>query len=110
MNEKTIILICTIITIVGFLLIIPFGTSFFENKTIGDMLANEGERGAIYGRVEYVLNENKPTLFILYDGNKTKVFSPNSLKVRANDFVTIYGETKTYNGEKEIFAYYVVVE
>jgi UPF0716 family protein affecting phage T7 exclusion len=109
MNEKNLIKICTLITILGILLMIPFTSNFFEKRTINEMMANTGERGRIFGRVDYVISEN-PSIFILTDGNKSKVFSPNFIKIKKNDFVTIYGETKLYRGEKEITAYHVVIE
>jgi hypothetical protein len=109
-NEKHLVKICAIITMIGILLLIPFSINFFEQKTITEMLSKEGEKGAIYGRIDYIINEGNPTIFILNDGNKSKVFSPNFTTLKQNIFVTVYGETKLYEGEKEIFAYYVVVE
>lgn len=110
MNEKHITQFCIVMSILSIFLLIPFSTEFFNEKTIGELLEKEGNKGLVFGRIEYIISARSPTIFILNDGNKSKVFAPNTIDLNANNFVSVYGETKTYKGEKEIFAYYVVVE
>jgi len=110
MNERFLSRACLAISIVGLLLIVPFGRGFLEERSVGEMLAGEGEKGIVFGRVEFVIRNDSSALFVISDGNKGTVYHPKPLEIERNSFVTVYGESQKYEGKLEIYAYRVVVE
>jgi len=110
MNEKTLAKICLMITIFSsFLLLVTYENDFSE-KTIDEMILNEGTKGLVFGRVTFVIKNSPTTLFTIFDGNKINVYYPRETELQINDFVFVYAETQEYNGKIELFAHKVIEE
>ncbi|MFA5763765.1 MAG: hypothetical protein WC915_03045 [archaeon] len=108
MDETQLIKICIIITFIGVALFFITYKNEFEEKTISQMIASEdGTKGIIYGKVNYIL-QNEPSIFFVQNDEKIKIFSNKKLDLNFGETLVIYGEITTYNGEKEIIAYKVI--
>ncbi len=109
MNEKTLAKICLILSIFGILLMIPFYQGEFPEKTISTILELEDDQKIkVDGYVELILKNNNSTLFFLNDGNRIQIYSPEKLYLEKNEFISVLGITKKYNGKKEVYAYKVI--
>jgi hypothetical protein len=107
MNEDIMIKFCILITLFGLLLFFITYTPEFSEKTISEMIKEEGTKGIIFGKITWIL-KNEPSIFFIQNDEKIKVFSNKKLDLIQGENVTIYGETTIYNGEKEILAYKVI--
>jgi hypothetical protein len=107
MKEKDIVIICFIISLIGLILFFITYKPEFEYKTINQMLTKEGTKGIVFGKVTFILKQ-EPLIFFIENDNSAKVFYNSLIDIKKDDIVTIYGETKIYNGEKEIVALKVI--
>jgi len=92
MKDKTILIICTTISLFGLILFGLFYEPEFKEKTINELILSEkeGESGIVKGRIDHVIKNNPITQFILNDGNTTLIYYPKSSNFQKNDFVTAY--------------------
>jgi hypothetical protein len=107
MNEELMIKFCIIVTTIGIILFFITYTPEFNEKTINQMLKEEGTKGIIFGKITFIL-KTQPSIFFIQNDEKVKIFSNKQLDLNQGDNVIIYGETTIYNGEKEILAYKVI--
>ncbi len=114
MDDKTISKICLIVTIIGILLFVFSYQEEFTKKSIGQINLREGEKGAVFGRIDYVIKNYPVTLFVLTDGNKATIYYPKATTLKTNDFVTAYIENKIEQKDEPetnmLFAHKVVKE
>jgi hypothetical protein len=110
MNEKTLAKLCLAITLFGTLMLLVTYENEFSEKTISEMILEDGTTGIVFGRVTFVMKNSPTTLFTIYAGNEINVYYPRETKLRPNDFVFIYAETQEYNGKIELFAHKVINE
>ena len=97
MNEKQISQICLVIIIVGIILFVITYENEFCEKTISELITNEGNKGIIFGRVQRVIKNDGMALFVITDGK--------FLKITKNDFLVVYATSQTYNGKIELVAH-----
>jgi hypothetical protein len=105
MNEKQISQICLVIIIVGIILFVITYENEFCEKTISELITNEGNKGIIFGRVQRVIKNDGMALFVITDGNEATVYYPKFLKITKNDFLVVYATSQTYNGKIELVAH-----
>ncbi len=110
MDEKKITTISFVIIIVGFLLFIIFYTDEFPESTITQLLEKNETKGKLFGRVDYVINNENNTIFTFVQDKSIKVFYPRKIELKKNDFVYIYAESTIYKNTPEIFAHKVIKE
>lgn len=104
MDETTITRLCLAITITGMLLFAATYKEEYTKKTISEVLEKEGNKGIIFGKVEYVIKNYPVTIFILNDGNKTTVYHPKPTTLEKNAFVTIYAQSQLQGKEINLYA------
>jgi hypothetical protein len=113
-NDKTLLKICLVITIIGIVALLLTYQEEFQETTITKLLSTPGEKGIISGRIEYVIKNYPISIFILNDGNKTTIYAPKSLSIETNDYVKVYAENQIDkakgNFDQKIFAHKVVKE
>lgn len=107
MQERHLIQICILITIIGLFVFIIFYEEEFKEKTISEMHSTIGSKGIVIGRVDYILRE-EPLIFILQNEEKIKVFYSKKFEIQVGDKVEVYGETTQYNNEIELLALKVI--
>jgi hypothetical protein len=114
MDDKTISRICLAVTIFGILLFALTYEEEFTKKSIAQINSKEGEKGIVFGRIDYVIKSYPVTLFILTDGNKATIYYPKATTLKTNDFVTVYIENKIEELDEPktntLFAHKVVKE
>ena len=108
MDDKKLSLICLAIVALGLVLFAATYHEEFEKKTLTQMLNEDGTKGMVFGRIDYVINSFPSTQLILSDGNKALVFYPKESDLNKNDFVYVYAQTETHEGKRQLFAYKVV--
>lgn len=104
MNETQIARICLAVTIIGMLLFAATYQEEFTKKTINEVLAKEGNKGILYGKIDYVVKSYPVTIFILNDGNKATVYYPKATTLQKNDFVEVYAQSQLTENKLTIFA------
>ncbi len=114
MDDKTISKICLIITIIGILLFAATYEEEFTKKSIAEIKSTPGEKGIVFGRIEYIIKTYPVTQFTLTDGDKATIYYPKATTLKKDDFVTTYLENQNNNPEKKdnqmIYAHKVVKE
>lgn len=107
MNEKHISQICLLITLASIILLLATYKPDFEEKTLNELLLKQGEKGKVFGRIDYVIKNYPVTIFVLNDGNSATIYYPKATTLEENNFVTAYIENQ---GQKNLFAQKVVKE
>ena len=107
MNEKHLMQLCLIITLISMLILALTYKPEFEEKTLGELIQKNVSKGKVFGRVEYVVKNYPVTIFTLYDGNSATIYLPKATALEKNNFVTTYLENQ---GQKNLFAQKVVKE
>ena len=110
MNETTIARVCLAITIIGMLIFAATYKEEFEEKTITELLSEEGQKGIITARVEYVIKNYPVTIFAVNDGNKTTIYYPKAITIEKNNFVKVYAESQRDGKHITLFAHKVIKE
>ena len=100
----------------GIILLIFTYKEEFKETSVGELINSPGEKGIIFGKVEYVINNYPYTLLQINDGNKALVYYPKPTTLTNEDFVKVYAENQLEenfnkkNSEKKLFAHKVVKE
>jgi len=102
------------VTIIGIILFVATYQEEFTKKSIFEINSKEGEKGIVFGRIDYVIKNYPITMFILTDGNKATIYYPRATTLAKNDFVTAYIENKIEQIDepetKMLYAHKVVKE
>ena len=104
MKEHQIIKICTIITLIGIILAIFFWSTEFSETTISNLILEEGKKGIVYGKINYIINTN-PTIFILENETSVKVFFNKNLDFNIGTNVKVFATSQKYKNEMELIAH-----
>lgn len=110
MNEKILTNICFIIILIGLILFVLFYQEDFPTRTVNEMLKEMDTKGKLFGRVEFVIQNEPNTIFIFSSDENVKVFHPKKTTIKKNDFVWIFATSNEYKSNKELFAHKVIVE
>lgn len=110
MDETTIARICLAVTIVGMLLFAATYQEEFTPKNSTELLAKEGAKGILEGKIEHIVKNYPVTTFIFNDGNKSLVYYPKATTFEENSFVKIYAESQLEGKTITIYAHKVVPE
>jgi hypothetical protein len=120
MNEKTISIICLVITLVGMLALVLTYKNEFEETTISNLLSQPNSKGILFGRIEHIIQNYPTTLFVLNDGTEATIYYPKKSTFQPGSFVEVYAENQvkdenTISNSKtkkqiELFAQKVIVK
>ena len=110
MDDKTLTIISLAIIITGLAAFVIFYTDEFPSRLVSEAQNGEGIKGAYFGRVDYVIQNNPTTIFTLTNDTSIIVFYPHETQFVKNDFVIVYAESQKYKdtNKNELFAYKVV--
>jgi uncharacterized membrane protein len=109
MNDKLLAKICLVFLLINLFFLFFYETEF-KKSSISNLLINENSKGLVFGRVDYVIKSTPVTIFILNDGNKSKVFYHSTFILKKNDFVKVFAKSEKYAEEIELFAYKIVLD
>ncbi len=108
MNDKTIIKICTILTIAGIIFTAIFYEDEYPNTTISQIKNGTISKGIIKGQVEYVITNYPTTIFVLNDGNKATIYYPKPTTLEKKQIIIVYAENEKESKNKMLLAHKVV--
>ncbi|MEI7961831.1 MAG: hypothetical protein WCI04_05865 [archaeon] len=108
MNETTIARICLAVTIIGIVIFTATYEEEFQNSTVSNLLHKEGEKGIIFGKIDYVIKNYPVTIFIINDGNTANVYYPKATTFENDTFVKIYAQSEMHGKTLELFAQRVI--
>ena len=110
MDEIIISRICLAITIIG---IIAFALTYkeeFSESSVKEILAKEGNKGIIFGKVDYVIKNYPITMFIINDGNTATAYYPKATTFEKDSFVKVYAQSEMHGNKLELFAQKVIIQ
>ena len=108
MKEHQIIKICFLITLIGIILSIFFWSTEFSETTISNLVLEEGKKGIVYGKINYIISNN-PSIFILENETSVKVFFNKNLDFNYGTKIKVYATSQKYKNEMELIAHRIEI-